>query len=630
MLMEATDARAGSVLGFNTGPVRLFDDVFQEQLEGMYRASGAGDEPADAGSSPAPDARYMPSSCSWKASSNNSRRCCRRNPGTEPARASVASSASSLAPTRATGGVHRCMLVPPAAHEHHAGPVVVDPPKKAIDITLRGIIVIGALGCNRFRLPARVRRSLPNVYWPLVPRGTGAAYGSRLSPESAESTGGGVLTLAGSPQRNWYWRLWFPPRRCQVWPSGGLTTLAAAVQSRYAWARCPHRPLPRDPRRRWRRRRQLALAAVSHRRHRGLRRRPRGADGAARTIPLDTMAFVVIQHLAPGHESMLPEILGRSTQMTVVQRSPTALTRRARPRLRRPARRERGAPARRPPPHARCRRLPIDLFFRSLAEDRAPRAIGVVLSGMGSDGTQGLRAIKARGGLAFCPGPLEREVRRHAPERDRRAASSICALPPEGIGDELMSHRPAPVPRAQAAGAEARPARARGLAKLFILLRAAFGNDLSCYKPSTIERRIERRMALHRLERLDDYVRYVQDDPEELAALYRDVLIGVTSFFRDGEPFELVKTQHPAAHPRAQAAGAADPRLGARVRDRRRGVLARHLPARGARPERVARPRRPDLRHRRRRRRPSRARGAASTREASRPTSRPSGSSASS
>ncbi len=183
---------------------------------------------------------------------------------------------------------------------------------------------------------------------------------------------------------------------------------------------------------------------------------------------------------------------------------------------------------------------PIDAFFRSLAEDLGPRAIGVVLSGMGSDGTQGLREIKLRGGLALCQDPLTAKFD-SMPRKALESGIVDCSLSPEALGAELVSLGKHPYLSRKPLGPLAAPLERDHLAKLFILLRSAFGNDLTLYKPTTIHRRVERRMALQGIERLADYVGYVQDNHEELAALYRDVLIGVTSFFRDGEPFEIVK-----------------------------------------------------------------------------------------
>jgi len=257
-----------------------------------------------------------------------------------------------------------------------------------------------------------------------------------------------------------------------------------------------------------------------------------------KAVTIDTMAFVVIQHLAPDHNSLLPEILGRSTTLPVHQITDGMSVEKNHVYV--------------GPPNASVAilhgvlhlmspsaPLPIDRFFRSLAEDQGPKAIGVVLSGMGSDGTQGLKEIKARGGLAFCqdPGTAKFES---MPQSALDSGVVDRVLGPEALGVELMSITKHPYLARSATPAS--PASDRDeLGKLFIVLRSAFGNDLSLYKPSTISRRIERRMALHKIERLADYVRFVQEDKKEQRALYQDVLISVTSFFRDTEPFDVIK-----------------------------------------------------------------------------------------
>src|SRR6185295_1989417 len=262
-------------------------------------------------------------------------------------------------------------------------------------------------------------------------------------------------------------------------------------------------------------------------------------------VPMDDMAFVVVQHLAPHHESILPQLLSRSSKVKVVAA-------------------EEGMPAEPnrvyvippnsnlallggvlrlvPPPEDGRPRLPIDYFFRSLAQDKGNAAIGVILSGTGTDGTLGLRAIKEAGGLVFVQDPGTARY----DGMPRSALSSGFAdfcLAPKAIGEELARiARRSESPRIPRTPARA-PQVQEQLARIFLLVRSAFGNDLSRYKPSTVERRIERRMTLHRMGNLEEYVKYVQSNPDELHALYRDMLITVTNFFRDNEPFELLKSK---------------------------------------------------------------------------------------
>ena len=262
-------------------------------------------------------------------------------------------------------------------------------------------------------------------------------------------------------------------------------------------------------------------------------------------VPMDNMAFVVVQHLAPHHESVLPQLLARTSKVEVL--TATDGTRaEANHVYVTPPNTEvallNGIIRLIPPTYGDRPRLPIDYFFRTLAQDQGPSAIGVILSGTGTDGTLGLRAIKEEGGLAFVQEPSSAKY----DGMPRSALSSGLAdfcLTPKGIGEELarIAHRPKsrnlpvthpPAPHAQ-----------EQIVRLFLLVRSAFGNDLTRYKPSTIERRIERRMMLRRIAELEDYVKYVQSNPAELQALYRDMLITVTNFFRDQEPFELLKTK---------------------------------------------------------------------------------------
>jgi two-component system CheB/CheR fusion protein len=195
-------------------------------------------------------------------------------------------------------------------------------------------------------------------------------------------------------------------------------------------------------------------------------------------------------------------------------------------------------PARSANPHGP--HLPIDYFFRSLAADQGARSIGIVLSGTGTDGTFGLRAIKETGGITFAQEPASAKYDGMPRSAIESGWADFC-LPPAGIAEELtrISRHPylartktAPPQQVQ-----------ESMGKLIVLIRTAFGNDLSYYKPTTIDRRIERRMALHKIEKLSDYIKFVQGNADELRQLYKDMLISVTSFFRDTETFDALKTK---------------------------------------------------------------------------------------
>ncbi len=258
-------------------------------------------------------------------------------------------------------------------------------------------------------------------------------------------------------------------------------------------------------------------------------------------LPADTgMAFVHIQHLDPQHDSLMVELLRGATHMKVVEATDdTALEpnvvyvgprdrdvslRRGRLRLTAPAE----------PPHVR---LPIDFFFRAVARDKGERCIGVVLSGTGSDGTLGLRAIKAAGGMTIVQTP--KSAKFDGMPRSAIATQQVdFVATPQEIPRILLDfeHHPYTSP------ADAVAATPAGqLEQIFLLLREQTGHDFSHYKQNTIRRRMERRMAVHHLKRLDDYLRHLQRFPVEVEALFKDLLIGVTNFFRDPEAFKSIE-----------------------------------------------------------------------------------------
>ena len=259
-------------------------------------------------------------------------------------------------------------------------------------------------------------------------------------------------------------------------------------------------------------------------------------------MPSDTnpgMAFVLVQHLAPDHKSILSELIKRYTRMEVFQVADGMAVKPNCAYIIPPNRDMafiNGTLQLLEPAAPRGQRLPIDFFFRSLALDQHERAICIVLSGTGSDGTQGVRAIKAEGGMAVAQNP-------ESTEYDGMPRSAIATglvdyvLPPAEMPAQLIAYV------AHAFGKTSLPASPPvqktedALKKIFLLLRAQTGHDFSQYKRSTFGRRVERRMAVHQIERLDEYVRYLQQTPVDVESLFRDLLIGVTSFFRDPEAF---------------------------------------------------------------------------------------------
>jgi len=262
-------------------------------------------------------------------------------------------------------------------------------------------------------------------------------------------------------------------------------------------------------------------------------------EALAKRLASDGMSYVVLQHLAPGHESLLTEILSRDTPLKVVT---------IRDRLELEVNVLYVTPPgtnvaiehgvfRLSPSAGSAPRLSIDAFFRSLAAARGPAAIGVVLSGAGTDGTIGLRAIKHEGGITFAQDPST-AGQPSMPQSALDAGVADFCLSASEIGDELMRLGAHPFVARRRSVPLFAPERTQ---QIFQRLKAAYGIDFSAYKQSTIERRIERRMALEKLRQIDDYIKLLDDDHGELAILYSDLLIGVTAFFRDSAPFDYLR-----------------------------------------------------------------------------------------
>ena len=257
------------------------------------------------------------------------------------------------------------------------------------------------------------------------------------------------------------------------------------------------------------------------------------------------MAFVLVQHLDPDHKSLLTELIQRRTRMqvfevvdgVVVQANCIYII---------PPNRDmaffNGALQLLEPAAPRGHRLPIDFLFASLASDQQERAIGIVLSGTGSDGTQGVREIKAQGGMVMVQSPASAEFD-GMPQSALATGLADFELPPAEMAAQLMAYV------AHALGRLPHPASAlaatngSALKNIFVLLRAQTGHDFSQYKPSTIHRRIERRMAVHQIESMAGYVKYLQQTPVEVQSLFNDLLIGVTHFFRDTDAFVALEEQ---------------------------------------------------------------------------------------
>src|SRR6267154_523484 len=260
-------------------------------------------------------------------------------------------------------------------------------------------------------------------------------------------------------------------------------------------------------------------------------------------LPTDTgMAFVLVSHLSPSHASHLAEILSRATRMPVNE--------------------VKDEPKVQPncvyviPPDSSMiiahgslkliprhkvdgRHHPIDLFLQSLAEDQRHKSIAVILSGTGSDGTLGMDEIKAAGGITFAQD--ESAAYEGMPRSAALAGTVDFRLPPSDIARELGK-----IARHAYIGTEQPPERILGggqISRILHLLHQTTGVDFSQYKASTLHRRIARRMALQKIEHLADYTDYLRSHTAEIDALFKDILINVTSFFRDPDTFEQLKTR---------------------------------------------------------------------------------------
>ena len=256
------------------------------------------------------------------------------------------------------------------------------------------------------------------------------------------------------------------------------------------------------------------------------------------------MAFVLVQHLAPDHDSLLAELIQRATRMQVVEVTDGMVVRVNCVYIIPPNRDMaflNGALHLLEPTAPRGHRLPVDYLFRSLALDQHEQAIGIVLSGTGSDGTLGVRSIKDGGGMVMVQNAASAEFD-GMPHNALATGVVDYELPPAEMGAQLMAYVTHALGLPPRTAAVAAPQSEKALHKIFILLRAQTKHDFSQYKPNTIYRRIERRMAVHQVQTLGDYVQYLQHTTLEVEALFRDLLIGVTSFFRDPEAFAALES----------------------------------------------------------------------------------------
>ncbi|WP_049757727.1 chemotaxis protein CheB [Magnetococcus marinus] len=254
-------------------------------------------------------------------------------------------------------------------------------------------------------------------------------------------------------------------------------------------------------------------------------------------------AFIVVQHLSPDYKSLMVELLSKQTNMEV-----TRITD--------------GMPVEAntvyliPPKknvkifHGRLIltdqthnnigiNLPIDIFFVSLAEDQGRKAVGIILSGAGSDGTRGVKSIKEKGGMVM----VQEEATAKFDSMPKSAIATNLPdfiLPPDEMPSQLLAFVKHPYATRELM-TDKLAEKGTGLTRIFALLRENSSIDFTFYKPSTVMRRIERRMTINQYEDLDDYVHFLEANPREQTVLFRELLIGVTSFFRDADAYQILQ-----------------------------------------------------------------------------------------
>jgi two-component system, chemotaxis family, CheB/CheR fusion protein len=259
--------------------------------------------------------------------------------------------------------------------------------------------------------------------------------------------------------------------------------------------------------------------------------------------PESGMSFVVVQHLDPSHKSILAELVRRVTPMEVHETTDNIEIAQNSVYIIPPNRDMgilHGSLQLIEPVKPRGLRLPIDYFFRSFATDSEERSICVILSGTGTDGTLGLKAVKEIGGMVIVQEP-------ESAKYDGMPRSAIgtglvdLVLRPEEMGSQLLRYV------GQITGIRTKqpykspPYKESDLKKVYVLLRNQTGHDFSFYKPNTILRRIERRLNINQIDTLKEYIRFLQRDSLEVETLFKELLIGVSNFFRDPEAFQSLQ-----------------------------------------------------------------------------------------
>lgn len=261
--------------------------------------------------------------------------------------------------------------------------------------------------------------------------------------------------------------------------------------------------------------------------------------------PESGMAYVVVQHLSPDYKSLMVELLSKHTDIPIFRAEDGMKV-------------MKNAVYLIPPKknltifHRKLYltdqslnlglNLPIDIFFRSLAEDLAERSIGIVLSGTGSDGTLGIRAIKGAGGMVMVQ---DEETAKFDGMPKSAIATGLVdyILPPQRMGEQLLKYIEHPFVAASDKKIDIDLEANDAMSKILLAIRARTGVDFTYYKPNTIVRRIERRSSVHQIPNIEDYYKLLSESPTEVNVLYKELLIGVTKFFRDNEAFEILRNK---------------------------------------------------------------------------------------
>ena len=263
-------------------------------------------------------------------------------------------------------------------------------------------------------------------------------------------------------------------------------------------------------------------------------------------MPSDShMAFVVIQHLSPQHKSIMASLLEKHTRMIVRQIEDGMKIKSDHVYLNPPGKNvaifNRSLHLLEPVKNGTIN-MPVDFFFRSLSEDQGEKAIGIILSGTASDGTLGIKAIKGECGMVMVQQPDTAKYN-GMPKSAVETGLVDFILPVEKMPEALIRYMQHPFLESPGKFKLTDTPIKNQMQKIFVLIRSATGHDFSLYKQSTISRRIERRLTVHQIKTLSDYVLFLQKNPAEIDVLFKNLVIGVTSFFRDSEAYDVLAQQ---------------------------------------------------------------------------------------